>query len=58
MALQHVRLVTGRGETGFGPVIVTRHPSSVLRMREKEERRAALDELVADLKLAANLLEP
>ena len=43
-------------ETGFGPVIVTRHPSSVLRMREKEERRAALDELVADLKLAAKLL--
>src|SRR5919108_2598309 len=45
-------------ETGFGPVIVTRHPSSVLRMREKEERRAALDELVADLKLAAKLLSP
>jgi uracil-DNA glycosylase len=36
-------------ETAYGPVIVTRHPSSVLRMREKEERRAALDELVADL---------
>jgi DNA polymerase len=44
-------------ETGFGPVIVTRHPSSVLRMREAEERRAALDELVADLKAAAKLLE-
>ena len=39
-------------ETAFGPVIVTRHPSSVLRMREKEERRAALDELVADLRRA------
>lgn len=44
-------------ETGFGPVIVTRHPSSVLRMREQAERRAALDELVADLKAAAQLLE-
>jgi DNA polymerase len=44
-------------ETGFGPVIVTRHPSSVLRMREQNERRVALDELVADLKAAARLLE-
>ena len=42
--------------TTYGPVIVTRHPSSVLRMREKEERRAALDELVADLKRAATFL--
>jgi uracil-DNA glycosylase family protein len=40
-------------ETTYGPVVVTRHPSSVLRMREKEERRAALDELVADLRRAA-----
>jgi DNA polymerase len=44
-------------ETGFGPVIVTRHPSSVLRMRETEERRAALDELVVDLKAAAKLVD-
>ena len=43
-------------ETPYGPVIVTRHPSSVLRMREKEERRAALDELVADLQRAAAFL--
>jgi DNA polymerase len=43
-------------ETTYGPVIVTRHPSSVLRMREKAERRAALDELVADLQRAAALL--
>ena len=43
-------------ETAYGPVIVTRHPSSVLRMREREERRAALDELVADLRRAAALL--
>jgi DNA polymerase len=43
-------------ETAYGPVIVTRHPSSVLRLREKEERRAALDELVADLKRAATIV--
>lgn len=43
-------------ETSYGPVIVTRHPSSVLRMREKEERRAALDELVADLRRAKDYL--
>jgi DNA polymerase len=44
-------------ETAYGPVIVTRHPSSVLRMREKEERRAALDELVEDLRRAAALIK-
>jgi uracil-DNA glycosylase family protein len=44
-------------ETAYGPVIVTRHPSSVLRMRTSQERRAALDELVSDLKRAAALLK-
>ena len=43
-------------ETAFGPVVVTRHPSSVLRMREREERQAALQELVDDLTFAAKLL--
>jgi uracil-DNA glycosylase len=43
-------------ESAFGPVIVTRHPSSVLRMRESHERRAALDELVADLRRARALI--
>jgi uracil-DNA glycosylase family protein len=43
-------------ETAFGRVVVTRHPSSVLRMKEKEERHAALQELVEDLKFAAKLL--
>ena len=42
-------------ESAYGRVIVTRHPSSVLRMREKEERRLALDELVADLRRAAEV---
>jgi DNA polymerase len=43
-------------ESSYGPIIVTRHPSSVLRMREQEERRAALDELVDDLRRAARFL--
>ena len=42
-------------ETSYGPIVVTRHPSSVLRMREKEERRAALAELVEDLRRAAQV---
>jgi DNA polymerase len=42
-------------DSAYGPVIVTRHPSSVLRLRERAERRAALDELVADLRRAATL---
>jgi DNA polymerase len=41
----------------FGRVVVTRHPSSVLRMREKDERAAALRELVDDLKFGATLTE-
>ncbi len=44
-------------ETAFGPVVVTRHPSSVLRMKEKDERHAALQELVDDLKFAVKLVE-
>ncbi len=44
-------------ESPFGPVVVTRHPSSVLRMREREERQAALNELAEDLEFAAKLLK-
>ena len=39
--------------SAHGPVVVTRHPSSVLRMRSRDERQAALQELVNDLKFAA-----
>jgi uracil-DNA glycosylase len=39
----------------YGPVVVTRHPSSVLRVRESEGRRAALAELVEDLRRAAKV---
>jgi DNA polymerase len=42
-------------ESPFGPVVVTRHPSSVLRMKEHDERQKALDELVGDLRRAAAL---
>ena len=41
-------------DSTYGRVVVTRHPSSVLRMREQEERRAAFNELVADLRRAAS----
>ena len=39
----------------YGPVVVARHPSSVLRVREREERRAAMAELVEDLRRAAKV---
>jgi uracil-DNA glycosylase len=44
-------------ESPFGPVVVTRHPSSVLRMKEQDERRQALAELVGDLRRAAALIK-
>jgi uracil-DNA glycosylase len=43
-------------ESAYGPLIVTRHPASVLRLREREQRRAALEELVKDLRRAATLI--
>jgi uracil-DNA glycosylase family protein len=43
-------------QSPYGAVVVTRHPSSVLRMRERGERDAALQELVDDLRFAATLL--
>ena len=43
--------------TSYGPVLVTRHPSSVLRMRDEPERHAAYSELVGDLKRAAALIQ-
>jgi uracil-DNA glycosylase len=42
-------------ESAYGPVVVTRHPSSVLRVRERAGRHAALAELVEDLQRAAQL---
>jgi uracil-DNA glycosylase family protein len=44
-------------ETPFGPVLVTRHPSSVLRMTEKAERQAAFDEIVHDLRRALAFIQ-
>ena len=53
-----VRIGASRGQvftTAHGRVIVTRHPSSVLRMRDKASRAAAFDELVEDLARAVAL---
>lgn len=36
------------------PVLITTHPSSVLRVREKPEREAAFDAFVIDLRRAGN----
>lgn len=38
------------------PVLVTAHPSSVLRERDEDARRAAFDALAADLRVAAGVL--
>lgn len=39
----------------FSPVLVTAHPSSVLRQRDRDAREAALEDLGGDLLLAARL---
>jgi uracil-DNA glycosylase len=55
-----VTIAKAKGQTfqsPYGPVVVTRHPSSVLRMRERGEKEAALRELVDDLRFAAALLK-
>jgi len=54
-----VTIRTARGqifETRAGRVIVTRHPSSILRAIDKAAREAAFDELVHDLRRAAQLI--
>jgi hypothetical protein len=39
----------------FSPVLVTAHPSSVLRERERESRHEALAAIVSDLRVAAGI---
>ena len=55
------RVTKDRGQwlpSAFGPpVLVTVHPSSVLRMADREERHAALTALVADLRQVVRRLE-
>ena len=41
--------------TGLEAVVLTSHPSSVLRLRDRDERHAAVDALVADLRRAGNI---
>jgi len=52
------RLTQHRGEfqeSTFGqPVLATVHPSSLLRIPDEQARRAAREEFIADLRLAAN----
>ena len=38
-------------------VTITTHPSAILRAGEESERRAAMDEFVADLRTVATWLE-
>jgi uracil-DNA glycosylase len=55
-----VRVTRDRGstvESDLAPIVsVTVHPSSILRIREDEERAAAREELVADLDFVADQL--
>jgi uracil-DNA glycosylase family protein len=55
------RVTQQRGEpiegTGIADyVVATFHPSAILRQETEEERRTAMDELVADLRVVAKLL--
>jgi DNA polymerase len=44
-------------ESDLAPyVIATVHPSSILRQRTDDERQAAMDDFVADLRVVAKLL--
>lgn len=43
--------------TLFSPVLVTVHPSSILRERDRDARRAALEAISGDLRLAAQLAD-
>jgi DNA polymerase len=40
-----------------GPVLITTHPSALLRLRDRAEREAAFETLVADLRVAAAAVE-
>ena len=44
-----------RAVPGLVSVVLTSHPSSVLRLRERSERHAAVDALVDDFRVAAEL---
>jgi DNA polymerase len=45
------------GVVGAAPVLITTHPSSIIRIREPVDRAAAFDSLVADLATAAKASE-
>jgi DNA polymerase len=53
-----VRIGAERGKLlDPGPVLITTHPSALLRLRDTAEREAAFDALVADLRTAAAAVE-
>jgi DNA polymerase len=45
------------GPLSPAPVLITTHPSALLRLRDKADRAAAFDALVADLRTAAAVVE-
>jgi uracil-DNA glycosylase family protein len=51
-----IRAMRGRIETSrFGvPAVVTVHPAAIVRLREREERHAAFEAFVADLRTASD----
>jgi uracil-DNA glycosylase len=55
------RLTQHRGETIASPlakyVVATVHPSSILRARDDESRRAQMEEFIKDLRAVAKLLQ-
>jgi uracil-DNA glycosylase len=59
LAQRPIRVTSSRGaafEAARRRVFVTVHPSSLLRLREEEERRVAFEAFVDDLRAAAQLL--
>jgi uracil-DNA glycosylase len=56
-----VKVTKDRGElidSDLAPIVgVTVHPSSILRLREEDERRAAREELAADLAMVAQEID-
>ena len=59
---REVRVLAQRGQwlpaPGGGDVLITVHPSSILRAPDDESRKAAMEAFVADLREAAKRLKP
>jgi len=44
-------------ESALGPALITVHPSSILRVEDPDEKNAAFELLVVDLKKAASWVD-